>query len=345
MTTHPPVVVGPGVTLSVTGLSVAFDTPGGDVRVASDISFTVSQGEAVAIVGESGSGKSVTALSILGLLPASAHIVGGSVAFEGRELLGSPESELRSMRGRDIAMIFQDPSSSLNPVFSVGWQLDEALRLHGADHDRRGRARRIADLLASVGIADPATRATQYPHQYSGGMRQRAMFAMALANHPRLLIADEPTTALDVTIQAQILELLGRLRRDTGCALLLITHDLGVVTEVCDRVLVMYAGRIVEQGPVRDLFSAPRHPYTRGLLRSRPTIDSDDALLPIPGQPPDMAMRPSGCAFHPRCDLSRGREPCRTSDPPLREVAPSRWSACHFAEEMAARAASGEAGS
>jgi peptide/nickel transport system ATP-binding protein len=326
--------------LEVVDLRTQFQTDDGVVRAVDGVSLTVSAGETVAVVGESGSGKSATALSIMGLLDAPAgRIVGGDVRLEGRSLVGLSEVEYRSLRGRELAMIFQDPMTSLNPVFRVGDQVAEALLVHDRSVTRRAARRRAVDLLDAVGISDPASRAREYPHQYSGGMRQRAMIAMAMANRPKLLIADEPTTALDVTVQAQVLEVLGRARAETGAAMLLITHDLGVVAGVADRVVVMYAGRVVEEGPLDDVFSRSRHPYTLGLLRSRPRFGADAArvlLQPIPGSPPSLVRPPSGCAFHPRCELAidacRGGEP-----PPLRAVGggPQR-SACLRSDELAA---------
>ena len=288
--------------LVVSDLGVAIDARGGAVSIVDDVTFHVDPGETLAVVGESGCGKSVTALSVLGLLDPPLRVTSGSIRFEGDDLLALPPERLRRVRGRRIAMIFQEPMTALNPVLTIGDQVGEGLRLHEGLGRREATARSI-ELLGEVGIPSPADCAAAYPHQLSGGMRQRAMIAMALSCGPALLIADEPTTALDVTIQAQILELLARLQRERGMSLLLITHDLGVVAEVARRVLVMYAGRVVEVSPVDALLDDPRHPYTRGLIRSVPSIDGDRrALVSIPGTVPSPDDRPPGCRFHPRCD-------------------------------------------
>jgi oligopeptide transport system ATP-binding protein len=292
------------------------------------VSFEVGAGETVAIVGESGSGKSVTALSIMRLIPSPpGTIESGTVLFEGEDLLRLSDAAMRHIRGNRIAMIFQEPMSSLNPALTVGLQVAEPARVH------RGvawaRALEMAkELLGRVRIPDAASRLASYPHQYSGGMRQRVMIAMALACQPRLIIADEPTTALDVTVQAQILDLLKELTRETGSSLLLITHDLGVVARYADRVAVMYGGRIVESAPARDLYKAPRHPYTRGLMASIPRLDADVGrpLVPIEGQPPDLARLPPGCAFSPRCELAG--DLCRAALPPLEAVGQLHLKAC-----------------
>jgi oligopeptide/dipeptide ABC transporter ATP-binding protein len=323
--------------LSVQGLVTEFATDQGLIRAVDGVSWDLFPGETLAIVGESGSGKSVTALSLLGLLPApQARIPAGRVLFQGRDLLQASKAELRHIRGADIAMVFQDPMTSLNPVFSVGSQIVEALRTH----DRRmslGQARkRSIELLELVGVPNAEQRFRQYPHEYSGGMRQRAMIAMAIANQPKVLIADEPTTALDVTIQAQVLEVLQNAQRETGAATVLITHDLGVVAEMADRVLVMYAGRVVETAHVRTTFHTPRHPYTFGLITSLPKLDDDlPRLSAIPGEPPSLLTPSAGCAFHPRCQLSQGREPCLNETPPLYELWDNHRAACHFHDEMA----------
>jgi peptide/nickel transport system ATP-binding protein len=310
--------------LRVRDLRVEFDGPDEPVRAVDGASFEIEPGGALGLVGESGCGKSLTALALLALAPPGGRIASGSVELRGRDLLRLPEPELQKIRGAELALVFQEPASALNPVFPVGAQIGEVLRLHrGAD--RRTAKRTAIGLLERVGIAEPARRADAWPHELSGGMKQRVCIAMALACRPALLIADEPTTALDVTIQAQILDLLADLRRSDGLAILLISHDLGVVGELCDEVAVMYAGRIVESGPVATLLDRPRHPYTRGLLRSRPSLaapPSADGRLPsIPGQVPDPRHRPPGCAFHPRCPLAEPR--CRTDVPPLVPVAPS----------------------
>jgi oligopeptide/dipeptide ABC transporter ATP-binding protein len=304
--------------LDVRHLSTQFTTRGGVVRAVDDVSWDVREGETVALVGESGCGKSVSALSIMRLVAAPAgRITAGEVWFKGRDLLRLSEEEMRRVRGREIAMIFQEPMTSLNPVLSVGRQLTEGIETHLGANPARARAR-AEELLQMVGIADPARRLGQYPHQFSGGMRQRMMIAMALACEPALVLADEPTTALDVTIQAQILELLKTLSRRLGAAMLIITHNLGVVARYADRVNVMYAGRIVEQGTARELYAHPRHPYTLGLLRSVPRLDEARRarLDPIEGQPPDLSRLPPGCAFQPRCAFRVER--CLTERPGLR---------------------------
>jgi oligopeptide/dipeptide ABC transporter ATP-binding protein len=286
----------------------------GVVRAVDGVSFHLDAGETLGIVGESGSGKSMTALSIMRLLPRSGRIVGGRISFKGRDLTHLSEDEMEEIRGTEIAMIFQDPMTSLNPVYRTGWQVGEPLRIHRG-MDRRASLSAAVEMFRKVGISEPEKRSGQYPHVFSGGMRQRAMIAMGLTTSPSLLIADEPTTALDVTIQAQILELLRILSRDFGTATILITHNLGVVAGMCDRVVVMYAGRVVEQGTTEDVFSHPEHPYTWSLLRSTPRLDAaeHEALKPIDGAPPDMVRLPGGCKFHPRCpfaiDLCVDEEP------------------------------------
>jgi peptide/nickel transport system ATP-binding protein len=329
--------------LEVEDLSVTFTRRSRrDVHAVDGVSFTVDAGETLGLVGESGSGKSVTSLAIMGLLPRRGVRVGGAVGFEGRQLLSLRRDDLRDLRGRDIAMVFQDPLSSLNPVVPIGTQVTEVLVRH-RDMSGADARREAALLLDLVGIPDPDRRLREYPHQLSGGMRQRALIAMAVACRPKLLIADEPTTALDVTIQAQILELLKGLVRDQGTALVLITHDLGVVAGLCDRVNVMYSGRIVEQADRRTLFVSPRHPYTTGLLGSIPRLDSVEgsALRPIPGSPTDTLPWSSACAFAPRCP--RRLEVCTTVTPELEPDGP-RWLRCHNpvpAEEAAAVGAEG----
>jgi oligopeptide transport system ATP-binding protein len=315
--------------LSVRDLSVSFRGARGRVVQAVDaVSFDVDPGETLAIVGESGSGKSVTALSILRLVPQPpGHLDGGSIHFKGEDLLALDDAGIRAIRGNRIAMIFQEPMSSLNPVLTVGMQVGEPIREHRGTPWRE-TASEVVSLLNRVSIPDAASRLESYPHQYSGGMRQRVMIAMSLALAPELIIADEPTTALDVTVQAQILALLKRLTRETGSALILITHDLGVVARYADRVAVMYAGRIVESASARELYARPRHPYTRGLLDSVPRLDSDRRrrLVPIEGQPPDLADLPPGCAFAPRC--SRVMERCLVERPALEQVADRHRRAC-----------------
>jgi oligopeptide/dipeptide ABC transporter ATP-binding protein len=304
--------------LDVRHLSTQFTTRGGIVRAVDDVSWDVREGETVALVGESGCGKSVSALSVMRLVaPPAGRIVGGEIWFGGKDLLRLSEEEMRRVRGRAIAMVFQEPMTSLNPVLSVGRQLTEGVEIHLGADPARARAR-AEELLHMVGIPDPGRRLRQYPHQFSGGMRQRMMIAMALACEPSLVLADEPTTALDVTIQAQILELMKSLSRRLGVAMLIITHNLGVVARYADRVNVMYAGRIMEQGSAKELYAHPRHPYTLGLLRSVPRLDAPRRarLDPIDGQPPDLARLPAGCAFAPRCAFRVER--CLVERPVLR---------------------------
>lgn len=305
--------------LSVKNLSTEFPVKKGIVRAVEDVSFDVDQGEILAIVGESGSGKSVTSLSIMGLLAEPGHVAGGSLEFEGKDLATLSEKQYRELRGNDMAMIFQEPMTSLNPVYRVGNQIVEAIRTHEKVSKAEAKDRAV-DLLRKVGIPSPEARINDYPHQMSGGMRQRVMIAMALACNPKLLIADEPTTALDVTIQAQILDLLRRLRDDTGMAVLLITHDLGVVSETADRVVVMYCGQVVEEAEVRTLFDHPMHPYTLGLLKSIPRLEDDDTkrLYMIKGMVPNPLEMPPGCHFSDRCDSCM--DICRTKVPELVDV-------------------------
>jgi oligopeptide/dipeptide ABC transporter ATP-binding protein len=321
--------------LSLRDLTVEFKTDDGVVQAVSGVSFDVNANEVLGIVGESGSGKTVSALAILGLLPPSAR-VGGEVIFDGEPLLRMPERDLRRLRGARIAMVFQDALTSLDPVFTVGDQLAEAIAAHR--RLARGELRkRVVELLDVVGIPSPAARAQQYPHEYSGGMRQRAMIAMAIANDPDLLIADEPTTALDVTVQAQVMDVLARVQERTHTAIMLITHDLGVVAGAADRVLVMYAGRGIELGLVDDIFYEPRHPYTLGLLASLPRVDSATRGLPlyrIVGEPPSLLAMPSGCEFHPRCPFARVPGVCADERPQLLPVGEGHESACHFRDEL-----------
>ncbi len=287
--------------LEVKDLYVSFDTPAGEVKAVSGVSFQLERGKVLGIVGESGSGKSVTAYSIMQILEKNGKIVSGSIRFDGQELVGASEKTLKEIRGNRISIIFQDPMTSLNPTYTVGHQLTEGIRLHTSRDAKQARARAV-EMLTLVGVNEPEKRMNQYPHQLSGGMRQRVMIAMALACEPDILIADEPTTALDVTIQAQILELMQKLQKEMGMAILMITHDLGVVAQMCDEVIVMYAGSICEQGTVDEIFYNPRHAYTRGLLRSVPTLKSDDMLHPIAGTPIDLLNLPKGCPFSPRCE-------------------------------------------
>jgi oligopeptide/dipeptide ABC transporter ATP-binding protein len=327
----------PDPVLSIRDLVVEFDTDDGIVQAVDGVGYDVYPGETLGIVGESGSGKSVSQLAVLGLIPQPpGKIVRGEAVFMGRNTLKMSRRELRRIRGGDVAMVFQDPMTSLNPVLKVGHQIAETIRAHHPDvHDKQARDGSIR-LLGLVGVPNPERRYDQYPHEFSGGMRQRAMIAMAIANEPKLLIADEPTTALDVTIQAQILEVLKKAQDETHAATILITHDLGLIAEMADRVIVMYAGKVVELTDVHTLFEAPRHPYTVGLMDSLPRLTTDeDWLRPIPGQPPSLISRPPGCPFHPRCFLSKGRLRCRQEEPPLRVIGVDRHlSACHFAEEL-----------
>ncbi len=320
--------------LEVRDLKTYFFTAGGIVRAVDGISYDVREGETVALVGESGCGKTVSALSIMRLVAAPAgRIVEGQILFKGQDLLVLDEESTRKIRGREIAMVFQEPMTSLNPVLTIGRQLTEALEIHLGMAPEQARQRAV-ELLAMVGIPDPERRLTQYPHQFSGGMRQRMMIAMALSCGPSLILADEPTTALDVTIQAQILELMKNLSRRLGVAMVLITHNLGVVARYADRVNVMYAGKMIEQGSAREVYANPRHPYTLGLLRSVPRLDEPRKakLNPIDGQPPDLTRLPPGCSFAPRCRYAISR--CQGEVPPLMAVADSHLSACWVAETL-----------
>ena len=316
-----------GPLLEVENLSVEFATPGGVVRAVDDVSFTLGAGEILGLVGESGSGKTVTCRALIRLLPSRrARIVAGSARVDGIDLLTLDEAEMRRVRGATVGMIFQNPTTHLDPVMTIGEQIAEPLRVHqGMSRDEA--LAQAADLLRQVGIPDPRRRIASYPHEFSGGMRQRAMIAAALACRPKVLVADEPTTALDVTVQAQILRLLLDLRVRTGLAIILISHDLGVVAQTCDAIAVMYAGRIVEHAGKRTLLRRPLHPYTRGLIGSQPGAAPPRAPLPsIPGQPPSLADLPSGCRFHPRCAYAE--RACRTERPPLVEPDPGHASAC-----------------
>jgi len=317
--------------LVVKNLETHFKTQDGVVKAVNNVSFHVNRGETLGIVGESGSGKSVTSLSIMRLIPnPPGRIAGGQIIFDNDNLLDYSDEEMRHIRGNRIAMIFQDPMTSLNPVLTIGRQITESLELHMKLTPKEARNRAV-ELLQMVGIPGAARRLDDYPHQFSGGMRQRVMIAMALSCNPELLIADEPTTALDVTIQAQILELIGRLQHELGTAVIIITHDLGVVAGMADRVIVMYAGRIVEEGPTDEIFARPRMPYTIGLLRSIPRLDEseDRKLTPIRGLPPDLIGLPQICPFSPRCDYFIPGK-CDQQTPPLREVAPDHKAACLF---------------
>ncbi len=320
--------------LEVKNLTTRFRTERGELTAVDDVSFSVAAGQTLAIVGESGSGKSVTAMSLMRLIPdPPGRITAGQILFEGQDLLKLTDAQMRDIRGDRIAMIFQEPMSSLNPSLTVGMQIAEPVNLHRKMPWKQ--AYEVAKgLLDKVRIPDAASRLQTWPHQYSGGMRQRTMIAMALACQPKLIIADEPTTALDVTVQAQILDLLKELTRETGAALILITHDLGVVARYADHVAVMYGGRIVEQAEAGALYANPRHPYTRGLLASIPRLDSSagQRLVPIKGQPPDLARLPSGCAFAPRCQHADAT--CNASRPLLRELEPGHFGACHHEQAI-----------
>jgi oligopeptide/dipeptide ABC transporter ATP-binding protein len=320
-----------GVLLRIEGLQTHFFTEAGTVRAVDGVSLMVRKGETLGVVGESGCGKSVTALSILRLIPTPpGKIVGGNIYLEGRDLLKLPEGEMRKVRGASISMIFQEPMTSLNPVFTVGDQIAEGIRLHQRLSKRESWNKAI-EMLRIVRMPDPERRVKEYPHQMSGGMRQRVMIAMALSCNPHLLIADEPTTALDVTIQAQILELLNELKAELGMAVMLITHDLGVVWDTAARVAVMYAGRLVEEASVKELFTSPKHPYTQGLLNSIPRLEKTERrarLQAIPGMVPDLLDLPKGCKFLARC--SKIFEPCSGEEPQLKEIAPNHRVRCYL---------------
>jgi len=325
--------------LEVKDLKTHFFTRDGVVKAVDGVSFVLEEGHTLGIVGESGSGKSVTALSLMRLIPdPPGKIVGGEILLRGESVLEMDDEQVRALRGDRIAMIFQDPMTSLNPVFRVGHQIAEALRLH-KNMDKKSADARAVEMLELVGLPNAADRAKDYPHQFSGGMRQRAMIAMALACDPDILIADEPTTALDVTIQAQILELMIELQQRTKAAIIMITHDLGVVADMADNVMVMYAGKQVEYGTADDVFYRPLHPYTWGLLDSLPRHDIDEKgqLCPIIGQPPSLIDIPPGCSFHPRCP--HAKDVCRTRVPELVEIEPAHLSACHFSSDPAFRRA------
>jgi oligopeptide/dipeptide ABC transporter ATP-binding protein len=333
----------PEPVLSIRDLTVEFATEDGVVRAVTGVSYDLFPGEVLGVVGESGSGKSVSVLSVLGLIPQPpGRIPSGEAVFKGRDLLEMSKSELQDIRGGQVAMIFQDPMTSLNPVLTIGEQISEALTAHNEGMSSSAADARTVELLEVVGVPFAERRVRQYPHEFSGGMRQRAMIAMAIANDPAVLVADEPTTALDVTIQAQIVEVLKAAQRETHAAIILITHDLGLIAELADRVVVMYAGRVVELGDVMTIFSRPRHPYTLGLMNSLARLDSDrEWLEPIPGQPPSLITPPPGCAFHPRCAHSQGRAICRTDIPVLQDFGEGaeHLSACHYVEELVARQA------
>lgn len=313
--------------IDIEDLRVSFFTPGGEVQAVRGVSWFLNEGEALGIVGESGSGKSVSAYAIMRLLQSPGRVTGGTIRFNGVDMLSLTESEMRHIRGNDIAMIFQDPMTSLNPVYTVGNQLCEPLKLH-LNMKNKEATKRAEELLGMVGIPDPKRRLKQYPFEFSGGMRQRAMISMALACEPKLLIADEPTTALDVTIQAQILEIMKDLKKRCCMSIVLITHDLGIVSDICDKIIIMYSGEIMEYGPIETLFANPKHPYTIGLIRSLPKIDQKEGepLTPIEGSPVDLMHPPAGCPFAPRCEHCM--KVCLTEKPPYFELEPDHYSAC-----------------
>ena len=313
---------------------LSFFTPAGEVKALNDVSLTLREGEVLGIVGESGSGKSVTSYSLMGITPEPGRIIGGSVEFNGHRIDRMSEKEMRKIRGSEVSMIFQDPMTSLNPVYTVGNQIEEAILLH-TDKTRREAKLRAVELLRLVGINEPEKRVRQYPHELSGGMRQRVMIAMALACEPKLLIADEPTTALDVTIQAQILELIMELKEKLGMAVILITHDLGIVSSMCDRIAVMYAGKVIECGTTDDIFYRPQHEYTKGLLRSVPRIDEKETqrLVAIEGTPVDMLNPPAGCPFAPRCP--KCMKICLREMPPYTTFSDLHYAACWLRQKEA----------
>ena len=330
-----------GRLLEVEDLRVEFRTRDGVAKVINGVTYHVDAGETLAVLGESGSGKSVTAQAIMGILDTPpGFVTGGQIRFHGEDMLTMSDEGRRKIRGNGIAMVFQDALSALNPVFNIGFQIGEQFRVRQG-LSRKEAKKRTIELLDQVKIPNAKQRVSEFPHQFSGGMRQRVMIAMAIALDPRILIADEPTTALDVTVQAQVMDLLKELQRETGMGLVLITHDLGVVNEVADNVAVMYAGRIVERGTVDDVFTTPGHPYTEGLMKSVPNVEAKGGRLqPITGQPPNLSRIPSGCPFHPRCARRRlgaeaapGRD-CAVDRPPLRLVVPGREAACHYSEEV-----------
>lgn len=315
--------------LSIKNMSSTFHTGAGDVAAVRGVSLHLDEGESIGIVGESGSGKSVSMLSVMGLIPKNCDVVADKITFDGRDLTNATRRDMRKILGKDIAMVFQDPMTCLNPLYTIGNQLIEPIRLH-LGLDKKAAHARAVEMLELVDIPDPESRLKQYPHEFSGGMRQRAMIAMALSCNPKLIICDEPTTALDVTIQAQILDLLKHLRDQMGISIIMITHDLGVVTTMCSRIIVMYGGMIVEEGTTRDVFYQPHHPYTLGLLRSLPRMDVDvhEKLTPIPGTPPDMLKPPAGCPFAARCPYAM--RVCLDVPPVAAQLSPTHASCCHL---------------
>jgi oligopeptide/dipeptide ABC transporter ATP-binding protein len=337
MTTGQANGAGSDVCFSVEDLAVEFGTMDGSVKAVNGVSFSVRRGEVLGIVGESGSGKSVSVMSSIGLIRHPGRVTGGQVNFGGKDLLKLSQRQMRSIRGRRIGLVSQDPMTSFNPVVSIGEQLSEAIRIHNTKVTRREAEKRAIGLLELVGVPNPARRIKEFPHQYSGGMRQRAMIAMSIANDPELLIADEPTTALDVTIQAQVLKVLKDAMTRTSSSLILITHDLCVIAEMADFVVVMYAGRVAEYGDVRTIFRSPRHPYTIGLMNSLPRVDLEgQKLRPIAGSPPSALNLPQGCAFERRCGLGQGQERCQTVVPLLESVGAAHGAACHLQHEVPA---------
>ncbi|NLP37418.1 MAG: ABC transporter ATP-binding protein [Firmicutes bacterium] len=320
--------------VEIKNLRLSFFTPAGEVKALNDVSIRMKEGDVLGIVGESGSGKSVTAYSLMGLVPHPGRIIGGSIYFNGHRIDQMTEAELRNIRGNEISIIFQDPMTSLNPVYTIGNQIEEVILLHTKKNKKEARERAL-ELLQLVGINDPQKRLRQYPHELSGGMRQRVMIAMALACEPKLLIADEPTTALDVTIQAQILELMMDLKTKIGMSIILITHDLGVVASTCEKIAVMYAGKIVEYGTTDDIFYNPQHEYTKGLLQSIPklTDEKHEKLIPIEGTPVDMLMPPKGCPFAPRCNSCM--KICLRAMPPYTQITEEHYSACWLRQKEA----------
>ncbi len=326
--------------LDIQDLHISFFTPAGEVKAVNGISYDLNKGEVLGIVGESGSGKSVSVSALMQLLTPPGKVVGGSILFDGKDILAQDNKQMRQIRGKDIAMIFQDPMTSLNPVYTIGNQLMETIRCHTKVGRKEAKARAI-ESLRLVGISNPERRVKQYPHEFSGGMRQRVMIAMALACQPKLLIADEPTTALDVTIQAQILDLMKSLKQEIDAAVILITHDLGIVSDICDRVLVMYAGKIVETGLIDDIYYRPQHPYTKGLLACLPKVDAGnrETLHPIEGQPIDLLNIPKGCAFASRCEHCM--QICLREDPPIFDFGEGHTAKCwlHAGKEEGAQAA------
>lgn len=322
--------------LEINDLRVDFSTVDGDVHAVRGLSYSLERGQTLGIVGESGSGKTVSSLAVMGLLPGNGRVTSGSILFDGDDVLAYSKSQLRDLRGRRVSMIFQDPMTALNPVETVGRQIGNTISYHHKSATRREIDRRVVETLESVGVPQAETRARQYPHQWSGGMRQRAVISMAIINEPDLIIADEPTTALDATVQAQVLDVLTRIREERDCAIILITHDLGVVRDIADDVLVMYAGAASEYAPTETVFEDPRHPYTRALIKARPGWgERAERLFTIPGRPPDLLQEPTGCPFAPRCAERDGLERCLTEVPLPRTITPGHEAACHRADDLA----------